>query len=139
MLAAVPPNARMVRAIFRQIGLRQALDAGKISQEMIEFFLALLRDTDTMRNELKQGPRLVTPLRGINDKVHLPTSLLANIRTPVYFLWGDGDPMGGAATAQTFVNQLPNAELEVMPGAGHAVWMDDAEHAASVTRSWLSN
>ena len=52
-----------------------------------------------MRNELKQGPRLLTPIRGINDKVHLPAGLLATIHTPVYFLWGDGDPMGGPATA----------------------------------------
>src|SRR5205814_1920738 len=58
MVAAVPPNERMVCAIFRQIGLRQALEAGKISQEMIGMFLALLRDTDTMSNELKQGPRI---------------------------------------------------------------------------------
>jgi pimeloyl-ACP methyl ester carboxylesterase len=128
----------MVRAMFKQIGLRQALEAGKISRPMIELFLALLRDTDTMRNELKQGPPVVTPIRGINDSVLLPAGVLESIKPPVFFLWGDGDPMGGAATARAFVDHVPSAELELMPGAGHAVWMDDADHAAAVTRMWLN-
>ena len=56
LMTAVPPNKRMVRMMFRSIGLRQALDAGRISQEAIDWFVALLRDTDTMRNEIKAGP-----------------------------------------------------------------------------------
>lgn len=137
MLAAVPPNERMVRTIFRSIGLRAALDAGRITQPMLDWFLSMLRDTDTMRNELAAGPRILTPIRGINDSILLPHSLLAKIHTPVQFLWGDEDPMGGADIANAFVAHLPNAELELMAGAGHAVWMDDADHAAKTTRAFL--
>ena len=139
LLASVPPNARAVRAIFRSIGLRQALEAGRISQEALDWFLALLRDTDTMRNELRAGPRVILPLRGMNDRVLLPVSLLAKVRTPVYFLWGEEDPFGGAAIARQFVARLPDAELELMPGAGHAVWMDDPDHAAAVTGKFLGH
>jgi pimeloyl-ACP methyl ester carboxylesterase len=56
----------------------------------------------------------------------------------MHFLWGTEDPYGGEATARRFVQPIPNAELEMMPGAGHAVWMDDARHAADVTRRFLA-
>ncbi len=139
LLGAVPPNPRAVRAILRGIGLRQALEAGRISQEGLDWFLALLRDTDTMRNELKAGPRLLSPLRGMNRSILLPESLLTRIHTPVHFLWGEEDPFGGADTARQFVKHLPNAELELMPGAGHAVWMDDADRAASTVRRFFQH
>jgi pimeloyl-ACP methyl ester carboxylesterase len=137
LLAAVPPNERAVRALFRSIGLRQALEAGRVSQEMIEFYLAVLRDTDTMRNEISAGPRIVS-LRGMNDSVLLSAALLADVRCPVYLLWGAEDPFGGAEIARAFAGQLPNAELELVPGAGHAVWIDDPDHAAKTTQAFLT-
>jgi len=136
LLTAVPPNARAVRALFRSIGLRQALAAGRISAEAIGCYLALLRDTDTLRNELTAGPRIIT-LRGMNDRVLLPARLLAVIGTPVYFLWGETDPFGGADIARRFVEDIPAGQLEVVPGAGHAVWMDDPDHAAMTMKTWL--
>jgi 2-hydroxy-6-oxonona-2,4-dienedioate hydrolase len=137
LMTAVPPNERMVRMMFRSIGLRQALDAGRISQEAIDWFVALLRDTDTMRNEIKAGPRIIK-LRGMNNSVLLPESLLASIRTPIYFLWGQQDPFGGEDIAREFVKSVPNCQLEIMPEAGHAVWMDDPAHVANATANWLS-
>jgi hypothetical protein len=40
----------------RRIGLRRALEAGFVSEEVVGCYLALLRDTDTMGNELRAGP-----------------------------------------------------------------------------------
>ncbi len=137
LMTAIPPNPRAVRMILRSIGLREALEAGRISQEGLDWFLSLLRDTDTMRNELQAAPRIIHPVRGMNHRVLMPASLLARIEAPVHFLWGEKDPYGGAAIAREFVKRIPNAELELMPGAGHAVWMDDADHAASTTRRFL--
>jgi 2-hydroxy-6-oxonona-2,4-dienedioate hydrolase len=137
LLTAVPPNERAVRAMLRRIGLRQALDAGRVPQEVVGCYLALLRHTDTMRNELRAGPRLIFPFRGLDKRVLLPAELLGRIHAPVYFLWGEEDPFGGADLARRFVKQLPNAELELLPAAGHAVWIDDPDHAAATTRGFL--
>ena len=137
LLASAPPNERAVRAILRQVGLAKAIETGTFSQASINWYLALLRDTNTMRNELDAGPRIISPLHGMNDTVLLPETLLAEIDTPIYFLWGEQDSVGGADIARQFVKHLPNAELEVMPGAGHAVWMDDPDHAAATTRKFL--
>jgi 2-hydroxy-6-oxonona-2,4-dienedioate hydrolase len=136
-MTALPVNERAVRAMFRRIGLRQALDAGRISQEVIDCYLALLRHTDTMRNELAVSRWAMRPLKGLDDRIHLRSSLLASIQTPVYFLWGEEDPFGGADIAREFVKHLPNAELELLPGAGHAVWVDDPDHAAKVIEDFL--
>jgi pimeloyl-ACP methyl ester carboxylesterase len=92
-----------------------------------------------MRNELRAGPRLIFPFRGLDERVLLPAELLAKIHTPVYFLWGEEDPFGGADLARRFVTQLPNAELELVAGAGHAVWIDDPDHAATTSRRFLGH
>jgi len=134
----VPPTERAVRAMLRQIGLGQALDAGRFPQEAIDWMLALLRDTNTMRNEIDAGPRLIHPFRGLNRELVLAASLLATITAPTYFLWGAEDPFGGAEVARGFVAHLPDAALELVPNAGHAVWMDDPERAADTTRTFLS-
>jgi 2-hydroxy-6-oxonona-2,4-dienedioate hydrolase len=139
LLAAVRPNERVVRAMLRRIGLRQALDAGRVPQEVLDCYLALLRDTATMRNELRAGPRLVFPLRGMNAQVLLPASLLAKIHAPLYFLWGEEDPFGGPDIARRFVKHLPNAELELLAGAGHAAWVDDTDHALITTSKFLGH
>lgn len=75
----------------------------------------------------------------MDERVLLPVSLLAKIRTPVYFLWGEEDPFGGADIARRFVKHLPNAELELLLGVGHAVWIDDPDHAAATTRRFLGH
>ena len=59
------------------------------------------------------------------------------MHTPVCFLWGEEDPFGGAEIARRFVEHLPNAELELLPGAGHAVWIDDPDRAAATVRRFL--
>jgi 2-hydroxy-6-oxonona-2,4-dienedioate hydrolase len=130
-----PLNERTVRAMLRRIGLREALERGRFSQPALDWYLALLRDTDTLRNELDTGPRF--PLFGTADLRLLPESLLTEVHSPVCFLWGDGDPFGGPAEAGRFVARLPDAELEILTGAGHAVWMDEPEHAAATTRRFL--
>jgi 2-hydroxy-6-oxonona-2,4-dienedioate hydrolase/4,5:9,10-diseco-3-hydroxy-5,9,17-trioxoandrosta-1(10),2-diene-4-oate hydrolase len=56
---------------------------------------------------------------------------------PVLFLWGDEDPNGGTAVARSFVGRFPNAQLEIIPEAGHAPWIDDLGMCAERTREFL--
>jgi pimeloyl-ACP methyl ester carboxylesterase len=34
---------------------------------------------------------------------------------------------------------MPNAELEMLPGAGHAPWLDDPDHCAKTISTFLSH
>jgi len=81
----------------------------------------------------------MTPLKGLDDRIELRPQMLATIEAPIYFLWGEEDPFGGADIARQFVKHLPNAVLELLPGAGHAVWIDDPNHAATTTRRFLGH
>jgi 2-hydroxy-6-oxonona-2,4-dienedioate hydrolase len=136
VLSAVPPTERTVRLMFRQIGHGRSLADGRISQADLDCFLAMLRHTNTMRNELTVG-RQFASRRGLSRLV-LADSVLARIRAPTYFLWGENDPFGGPEIARRLVDRLPNAELELMPGAGHSPWLDDLDHVAATTHDFLS-
>jgi 2-hydroxy-6-oxonona-2,4-dienedioate hydrolase len=135
LMTAVPANERMVRSVFRRIGLREALENGRVSDELVRCYTSLLRDTGTMRNELEAGPRLIT-LRGMDERVLLGDDALGRIRTPTSFVWGEGDPFGSPEIARAFVKRIPGAELELVPG-GHAVWIDDPDGTAERVRSFF--
>jgi pimeloyl-ACP methyl ester carboxylesterase len=137
MMTSLPPPTSAVRAMLRRIGLKDALASGRVPDEAVQCFRSLMRDTDTMRNELDAGPPIVT-LRGMNETILLPDEVLRSITRPTYFLWGENDPFGDADIARPFVARIPGAELELLPGAGHAVWMDDAPLVADRIRGFLS-
>jgi len=137
--ARLPVNERIVRSMFRGIGLREAIDAGSVSEEAIRAYAALLNETDTLRNELALGRGFLSPLRGLDPGLVLSPAERASIRQPVRFLWGDHDAFGGASIARAFVAPFPDARLEIMPGAGHSPWMDDAEASAQQLRRALAD
>jgi pimeloyl-ACP methyl ester carboxylesterase len=137
-MTRVPPTKATVRAIFRQIGLGEALAAGRISDEAIEWFRSVLRDTDTLRNELRTNPPVITPFRGLNRDVLFPDAVLAELNVPVAFAWGTADPFGGEETARAFAARVAGARLELLPGAGHAPWMDDPDGVARSAEAFLA-
>lgn len=133
----IPPTEGMVRSMLRQIGLRGAVDSGRFGPVEIAWFLALLRHTPTMRNEIDAMPRLMT-MRGFNQSTLLAADLLARIEAPTLFLWGDDDPMGGEAYARPFAALVPGASLELLAGAGHAPWIDDPDGVAQRVAAFLT-
>lgn len=135
--ARIPPTKAMVRMTLRQVGLRRALQTGRFTPEMVDWFQSLLRDTPTMRNELRASPRTITPLRGVNERELLAPELLARIAAPLLFLWGDEDPNGGESIAAQFVAHIPDATLEMVHQAGHAPWIDEPDRVAASVRSFL--
>jgi 2-hydroxy-6-oxonona-2,4-dienedioate hydrolase len=137
LLSHVPVGDGAARAMLAHIGLREALDAGRVPDEVVGWWRAQLNHTATMRNEIVGNPPIMHPIRGMNDSLLLPDDVLRHVHAPALFLWGAGDLFGGAEVARRFTARLPNARLEVMPG-GHAVWMDDAGHVATATRAFLA-
>ena len=137
LMSRIPPNQRAVKMMLRQIGLGAALQSGSFTQIDLDWYLSLLRDTNTVRNDLRAVPRIVLPIGGLNTRALLTQDVLSKVRHPVYFLWGGLDPQGGAVTAEQFAGRFVNAQLEMMPAAGHAPWMDDPDHAAMTTERFL--
>lgn len=137
LVAALPASERSVRLLFRSLGHGPSLADGRITAADLDCYLALLRSTDTMPNELALGRVVIGPLRGPDPRL-LPERILRAVASPTLFLWGERDPFGGPAVAHRVARSLPRAELEVLAGAGHAPWLDQLQHCADVAGAFLA-
>jgi 2-hydroxy-6-oxonona-2,4-dienedioate hydrolase len=136
LIMALPPNQRAGRSILRQIGHGASLDAGRIDPAFEDWYLELQRHTDTMANDGKMIAGFGS-LRGFDRRLTIPDEVLAAVATPTYLLWGEDDTFGGAEVARHLADALPDATLELLPGAGHLPWIDDPDHAARVVTTFL--
>lgn len=93
VMQSIPPRNAVVRSIMRQLGHGPALADGRITPEMLDWFLALLRHTSTMRNDWN-APKALLQL-GTKGQTLLPAEVLARVGCPVRYIWGGSDPMGG--------------------------------------------
>jgi pimeloyl-ACP methyl ester carboxylesterase len=50
---------------------------------------------------------------------------LDRLSCPALILWGDGDIYLPTRFAHAYAKALPDAEVEIVPGAGHWPWIDD--------------
>ncbi len=132
----VPPTRPAVRMMFRMTGQGQSLTNGGITQHDIDGWIAVLRHTDTRRNEMAMGRSFFTP-RGIAE-LSLTDDELARIGCPVLLYWGENEPVGGADVARRLADRIPNAELELIPGSGHAPWLDDLDRAAKTVTAFFN-
>lgn len=130
LMATMPVNERMVRPMMKRIGVANPSD------DVVRTFTALLRHTDTMRNEQTAGPRILS-LRGMVESTLFPDEVLAAMTAPTLLLWGTADPFGDAPIARAFAARLPNATLELLDGVGHAPWLDEPERCAAAVLDFL--
>jgi 2-hydroxy-6-oxonona-2,4-dienedioate hydrolase len=130
-----PMNERSVLTTMRQMGHGDSVDAGRFSPELLQLSVAMARHTDTMRNELESMANMGSFRRGFDASLTIGADVLGNVASPTHFLWGANDAYGGEAVGRRMVGLLPEAEIEVMPGAGHLCWFDDGDRAADVVRS----
>ncbi len=131
-----PPKAA-IKPMLRQIGLKGALASGRFDQGRVNWFRSLLVNTDTMLNELRDLPKLMTPIRGVSPALRHSDENLARITSPTLLLWGRDDPMGDESVATAFASRFPSAVLEMVDG-GHAVWMDDPDAIAARVADFLA-
>lgn len=136
MTSRIPPTRGAVKMILRQLGLKRALASGHFTDEMFEWFLSLLRYTDTLRNEQRSSPKLIT-FGGMNPDIVFSDELLDRVTSPTLLIWGDEDPIAGEDVARPFAAKIPNATLNIAPQAGHAPWIDDPDRTADLVRDFL--
>lgn len=135
-MASMPAHRRSVRLLFRGLGHGPKLDDGRISAADLDCYLALLRHTDTMRNEFAPARALISLRRGL-ERMYLSDEVLSAVTCPTLFVWGGRDPFGGPETARALVARIRGAELELIPDAGHTPWLDDLERSTAAVTSFL--
>ena len=137
LLSRMPVNDAAVRRLLRGIGLREALDGGRVSDEAVGSYGALLRYTDSMRNDISIGRHFISAATASDPRLVLPAETRARVEAPILFIWGDRDPFGGPDIARAFAAPFPHADLRLLEGVGHAPWMDDAVRAAGMVDAFL--
>jgi pimeloyl-ACP methyl ester carboxylesterase len=126
VIARLPQNQDRARSILRQDGHGPSLDAGRIPDVFFDWHVALVRNTDTLRNDRVMIRDAV--IRGGSWRAGLTfeNAELAAIRQPLLYVIGTADPEGTVDDAKRVVGMLPNADLRVLPDGGHMPWLDDA-------------
>ena len=138
LMNRLPPNERVGKNILRQIGHGASIDADRIPQEFFDWYLALQRHTDTMRNDGEMIGRSAS-LRGFPPELTMPDEIFEAVATPTLFLWGEDDAFGGREVAEHVVGLMPDARLEMLPESGHLPWLDDPEKIGKETASFLGS
>jgi pimeloyl-ACP methyl ester carboxylesterase len=64
---------------------------------------------------------------------------LGRLRVPTLVLHGDDDPTVPPSNARRLAGLIPNAQLQIIPGAGHLLLFDDTAAAARVIDHFLSD
>jgi pimeloyl-ACP methyl ester carboxylesterase len=136
VLGVLPPSRKASENILRQIGHGVSLDQGKIADVFWDWYLALGRYTDTMKNDGEIIGRHFVPNV---ERIALSNELLGSVSTPTLYLWGKDDGFGGEDAARLTVGPMPNAELVMIPDAGHLPWLDEPEMIARDTGEFLSD
>lgn len=73
------------------------------------------------RSVLRRGraQNVLTALRSWSKDVNLLQKLIPQIEVPTLLVWGDHDQTVDPNSAKALQQYLPNAELKLIPGAGH--------------------
>jgi len=138
LMAKMPVSRGAVRMMLRQIGLKRAIGNGRFGDDMVEWFYVMLRDTDTMANEMRSTPAIFTPIAGLNEDMLFTDDELGRISSPVQFIWGAEDPNGGETVARALVARFPDAALQMLDEAGHAPWIDEPERCVELMLPFFS-
>lgn len=137
ILRLLPAKPGIVRAFLRQIGSGPSLEAGHIPNALVEWVMALMRDTDTMRND-RAMVRAVGSWRGARPGLMFEAPELAAIQQPTLYVHGTADPDGTVDLARLTVGRLPRAELSLVDNAGHVPWFDDPGQVAGHISRFLA-
>jgi pimeloyl-ACP methyl ester carboxylesterase len=130
ILVRLPANARRLRAMLRQVGHGEGLDAGRIPGEYIDWRLEFERETDSMRNERDMVRAIVSTRSGLRRGLPLQEPELAAIEASTLMVYGTCDPVGSTGIWSQTIGLLPRGELRLIDGAGHMPWLDDPNGVA---------
>jgi 2-hydroxy-6-oxo-octa-2,4-dienoate hydrolase len=135
LICRLPADPRGATMALRQIGHGHALAAGTIPPALLAWNVAMQGHTATMTHDSAMIAQLASPWRGAHPSLTLPPELLGSVRCPTTVIWGADDPFGDVQVGEALVASLADAELHVLPHAGHLPWLDGPGRCADLIRA----
>jgi pimeloyl-ACP methyl ester carboxylesterase len=135
--ARLPMNRSGVKTFMRSMGERHLVESERLPKAFIDWWIALGRDTDTMRNE-REAIRNAVTWRGPPKDLLFTDESIQSLEHPMYFYWGADEPFAKSSYAVNLVRGMKNATIDVVPNAGHIPWFGEREDAAERVRSFMN-
>lgn len=126
-----PPSRRQVERFARVVGE----DLG--GEHEIQDLLVATQQLPGVPAALRQLVRSATRLRGAREHLVLHEEDLARIECPVQLVWGGRDAFGGPGVGQRMSDAIGQAELHVIPEAGHLPWIHWPQRVGRLTSRFL--
>ena len=134
---ALRPDVDKARDMFGEIGHEAAIEAGAIPDVVFEWYSKLLCETDTLRHLVHEMRSVASPF-GYRRSAKIRDYALAQMSTPVQYLWGDNDTFASPDKADALNSLSPNTQIEHFASFGHVLWYDDPVMIADRVRTFLS-
>jgi pimeloyl-ACP methyl ester carboxylesterase len=125
-------------SMIRDSGHSPALADGRIPDVLLDWRVAVNRNTDSMWHE-REMVRAIVERGQYRPELTFADSELAKIEQPTLMLYGTADSVGSPAIWQRVIDNMPNGQLTILDGGGHMVWLDDPAGVAHRTETFLSD
>ena len=134
LIPRLPTSRSYSRKIFQEIGHTYAIEQGKVADAFIAWYVHLMNDTDTLKNDSRVIHELV-PGGSLNPQYVLPDREIRKLTMPTLWLWGEDDPFGGVDVGKRIHSGMMTSEFVSFKNSGHLPWLDEprshAEHIAA--------
>jgi pimeloyl-ACP methyl ester carboxylesterase len=137
LIVRLPQSRGQARSILRQDGHGPSVEAGRIPDAYLDWHVALMRETATMRNE-RALIRATLGRGGWRPEVTFEASEFARVEQPTLYIYGTNDPESTVDRVRHVVGLLPAAELHLIEGGGHLPWLDDPGQVGERVRGFLA-
>jgi pimeloyl-ACP methyl ester carboxylesterase len=142
LLARLPPRFDLVTmSMGGVLGLRIALEHPQRLRRLVLMAtsggvdVAALGGADWRDDFRRAQPD--APIWFVDDRTDV-TSQLSRIPHPTLLVYGDADPIAPPGVGQVLQRHLPNARLQVLPGATHDLEIEQPETIAALIEAHLS-
>jgi 2-hydroxy-6-oxonona-2,4-dienedioate hydrolase len=137
LIVRLPQSRGQARSILRQDGHGSSVEAGQIPDAYLDWHVALMRETATIRNE-RALIRATLGRGGWRPEVTFEAHELDQLRQPILYVYGTNDPESTVDRVRNVVGLLPAAELHLIEGGGHLPWLDDPGQVGAHVGSFLA-
>jgi len=137
LIVRLPQSRGQAKSILRQEGHGASVEAGQIPEAYLDWHVALMRETPTMRNE-RALIRATLGRGGWRPEVTFERHELAQLQGPMLYVYGTNDPESTVDRMRHLVGMLPGAELHLLEGGGHLPWLDDPSQVGARVRGFLA-
>jgi pimeloyl-ACP methyl ester carboxylesterase len=133
----IPMTKLFFRKILSEMGHNYAIHENLIPEIFVEWYISLINDTYTMKNELSLIGKAY-PHGKINPQFILHDYEIEKINLPALWLWGRNDTFGNIEICRRLNSKMRNSRYLFLDKSGHLPWIDNPESNAVAIKEFIT-